>query len=201
MSRESMLASNPRKTLTVDFPLEKIKEAIGLISMLNNRYTLLSANETFNLYTFDAPESLSAGSFADISLSAPDENRTSITFEIRRKVGAFDYPQEISQAHWDIENLINTITAALQMTQADKDALKEKSRIKEASKEPGAGLSAYTCSKCKGRFYASRKGPLEYMLCPHCKEPKMVKWSMGCALTILFCVLSIIGFVIWLLVR
>lgn len=73
---------NPKKSLTVDFPLSQVKQAVQLIPALNSKYKLHESTEAFNQYTFAASETLNLGSYVDINLSSNSETRTDKTLPL-----------------------------------------------------------------------------------------------------------------------
>lgn len=118
--------SNPKKSLVIDFSIEKLKSTVEFIPLLNSKYKFNSKNEVFNSYTFEALEFLSLGVFADISFSRQDESRTEITIEIRRKIGAFDQAHEVSKANDHIAALFELISKCIVLTETKKKELETK---------------------------------------------------------------------------
>lgn len=116
---------NPKKSLVIDFSMEKLKSTIEYVVVLNTKYKLNSKNDVLNTYTFEALEFLSLGIFADISFSRIDELKTEVTIEIRRKVGAFDQAHEVSNANEHISTLFNLLSQCVvldevQITEMEK---------------------------------------------------------------------------------
>jgi|GEM_PF-1773116 hypothetical protein len=109
---------NPKKSLVIDFSIEKLKSTIEYVTVLNNTYKLNSKNDILNTYTFEAMEFLSLGIYADISFSKQDEGRTEVTIEIRRKVGAFDQAHEVSKANEHISTLFNLLSHCVVLDEA-----------------------------------------------------------------------------------
>jgi hypothetical protein len=52
---------NPKKTITIDFPLDKVKVSIERIEKLDKKYKFTKSNPIFNQTTFEATEFLSLG--------------------------------------------------------------------------------------------------------------------------------------------
>jgi len=109
---------NPKKSLVIDFSIDKLKSTIEYVTVLNNTYKLNSKNDILNTYTFEAMEFLSLGIYADISFSKQDEGRTEVTIEIRRKVGAFDQAHEVSKANEHISTLFNLLSHCVVLDEA-----------------------------------------------------------------------------------
>ena len=118
--------SNPKKSLVIDFSIEKLKSTVEFIPLLNSKYKLNSKNEILNSYTFEALEFLSLGIFADISFSRQDESRTEISIEIRRKIGAFDQAHEVSKANDHISVLFELISKCIVLTETEIKELETK---------------------------------------------------------------------------
>jgi hypothetical protein len=100
---------NPTKTITIDFPIEKVKEATRNIDKLMKFCHFREENDTFNSYKFSRSEFLSMGSLIDINLNSLSENKTQINIEISRQMGAFDEWVEVHKANKHIEETINSI--------------------------------------------------------------------------------------------
>jgi hypothetical protein len=124
--------SNPKKSLAVDFSIDKLKSTVEFIPLLNAKYKFSSKNEILNTYTFEALEFLSLGIFADISFSKQDESRTEITIEIRRKIGAFDQAHEVSKANDHIAKLFELISQCIVLNESEiKDLTSKKNSAPE----------------------------------------------------------------------
>ncbi|WP_228428119.1 TM2 domain-containing protein [Chryseobacterium oncorhynchi] len=123
---------NPTKTLYVDFPLERVKESVKNISILHSKYRFNSCNEIFNQYTYESYEFLSLGVYIDIILNSVTDNKTGISIEIRRKMGTFNEPHEVTHANQHIVNIVNYIARLTSMSLEEINILKAK---KEESKD------------------------------------------------------------------
>ena len=110
---------NPKKNLTVDFTLEKVRDSVKNIPLINSQYRFSSSNEIFNQYTYECFEFLSLGAFIDINLNSLTENKTEITIEIRRKVGTFNESHEVTNANNHIAKIINYIAQLIEMSAED----------------------------------------------------------------------------------
>lgn len=111
--------SNPKKTIAVDFPLDKVKIGVERIDKLSKQYKFTKSNPIFNQTTFEATELLSFGVYIDINLSSLNENKTEITIEIRRKIGSFDQAHEVTKANQHIENLFETLAKGISFSDAE----------------------------------------------------------------------------------
>jgi hypothetical protein len=117
---------NPKKNITIDFPIRKLKDTILFIPLTKDKkYKFTSKNDVLNLYTFEATEFLSLGVYIDISLSEVSEKKTSIEIEVRRKVGAFDQAHEVSNANQHITKILELISLCVNLTDEKIAKLKE----------------------------------------------------------------------------
>jgi hypothetical protein len=117
--------ANPTKKVTVEFPLNKVKEGVMNISKIFKKYRLEKQNQMFNQYTFDASEFLSLGVYIDVNLSQVADNRTDVQIEVRRKLGAFDNWVEVQNANEHIQKMIEGISKSLM---GDTKEVKEESK-------------------------------------------------------------------------
>jgi hypothetical protein len=118
--------ANPTKKVTVEFPLNKVKEGVMNISKIFKKYRLEKQNQMFNQYTFDASEFLSLGVYIDVNLSQVADNRTDVQIEVRRKLGAFDNWVEVQNANEHIQKMIEGISKSLM---GDTKEVKEESKL------------------------------------------------------------------------
>lgn len=131
---------NPKKTIQVDFPIEKIKNSILNIPLLNKNYKFSSSNEIFNQFTFESFEFLSIGVFLDFHLNYINENKTEINLEIRRKIGSFNQPAEITNANIHIEKLFKYIAQLTLMTNDEVTLLRQTTVTQPPVKKTGGCL-------------------------------------------------------------
>lgn len=115
---------NPKKILSVDFPIDKVRESVKNISVLSSKYKFNSSNEIFNQYTYESYEFLSLGVYIDINLNSVTDHKTEITIEIRRKLGTFNESHEVTHANNHIVNIINYIAQLTAMTSDEINSLK-----------------------------------------------------------------------------
>lgn len=106
---------NPKKTIQIDFPIEKVKLCIKNLSLINNKYKFQNSNEILNQYTFESYEFLSLGVYLDFHLNSINENKTEINVEIRRKVGTFNHAHEINNAADHFVKIFDAISKLLVM--------------------------------------------------------------------------------------
>jgi hypothetical protein len=104
---------NPKKTITIDFPIEKVKVAAKNINRVMKFCHLREENDMFNSYKFSRTEFLSMGAFININLLSVSQTRTQIDIEISRQMGAFDEWVEVQKAGKHLEDTINAIAYIL----------------------------------------------------------------------------------------
>jgi hypothetical protein len=104
---------NPKKSLTIDFPIEQVKKGVNNLYLIDNEYKLFNSNEIFNQYTFESLEFLSLGVYIDINLSNINENKTEITIEVRRKIGTFNQSHEVTNANNHIQLIIENLSKSI----------------------------------------------------------------------------------------
>ena len=100
---------NPRKTITIDFPIEQVKVAARNIDKVMQFCHFREENDMFNSYKFSRSEFLSLGAFININLSSVSNTKTQVDVEISRQLGAFDEWVEVQKANKHIEETINSI--------------------------------------------------------------------------------------------
>lgn len=104
---------NPKKSITIDFPINIVKKGILRIPKIENKYRLNNLNDAFNQITLDSFEVLSAGVYIDFGLVNLTENKTEINIEVRRKIGTFDQAFEVKRANDHIQKLINLLESVI----------------------------------------------------------------------------------------
>jgi DNA-directed RNA polymerase subunit RPC12/RpoP len=188
---------NPKKSITIDFPISKLKETIGFIPLTKDKaYKFTSKNEVFNLYTFEATECLSLGVYIDISLSEVSENKTTIDREVRRKIGAFDKAHEVTSANNHISKIIELISLCVSLTDENIASL-NKSTTKEQVQFNGfiskeENTSKYNCGVCKKEFYANIDKSNVWN-CPHCKTANLLKKEVSTKSLLIFAVVALVA--------
>jgi len=115
---------NPKKSIQVNFSLEKVKLSVKNISVLNNKYKFTNSNEIFNQYTYEAMEFLSLGVYIDINLNSVTEDKTEIVVEVRRKLGSFDQSHEVTKANEHLVKIFDCIANLTAKSEEEIEALK-----------------------------------------------------------------------------
>ena len=104
---------NPKKTVTIDFPIEKVKVAARNIDKVMKFCHFREENDMFNSYKFSRSEFLSLGALININLNSVSENKTQVDIEISRQIGAFDEWIEIDKANKHIGETINAMSSII----------------------------------------------------------------------------------------
>ena len=100
---------NPTKSITIDFPIQSVKDSIVNVPTALKFTHFRESNEMFNTYTFARTEFLSMGALINVNLTEISENKTQINIEIARQIGAFDNWVEVSKANQHITGFINAL--------------------------------------------------------------------------------------------
>jgi hypothetical protein len=197
--KETMIGAvpNPKKTITIDFPIKKLKETIVFIPLTKEKtFKFTSKNEVFNLYTFETTELLSLGVYIDISLSEVSENKTTIEIEVRRKIGAFDKSFEITNANSHISKIIELISLCVSLTDEKIESLKKSTTTEQVQlngfKSKEDNTQNYNCGVCKNVFYADINKSTIWT-CPHCKTPNLLKKQASTQSLIIFAVVALVA--------
>ena len=118
---------NPTKKVTIEFPISQVKDAVLNIPKVYKKYRLEKQNPMFNQYTLSASEFLSLGVFIDFNLTSVSDNRTDISIEVRRKMGAFDTWVEVQNANEHLQKMIEALTTVLSNPNTEVKEVKEES--------------------------------------------------------------------------
>ena len=105
---------NPKKTITIEFPIDQVMKSIPKISAASDtKYNVSEINAIFNQVTLDCVEFLSLGVYIDFNLVKKSDTSTEITIEIRRKIGSFDSDVEIQNANYHFTDLVNYLSSVI----------------------------------------------------------------------------------------
>jgi hypothetical protein len=114
---------NPTKKVTIDFPLDQVKEGVKRIPSLLKKYKMFKTNEAFNVYTLEASEFLSVGVYIDINLTSVADTRTEFNVEVKRKLGSFDHWVEVQNANEHIDKLITGLSKTMTSSSEELEKL------------------------------------------------------------------------------
>lgn len=117
---------NPKKSLTLERPIQEVNQALEHIPLYNKKYTLFKYDKLLNHFTYDASEFLSLGVYIDVNTTRQGEGTTEVTVEVRRKVGSFDQSVEITNANNHITKIFELLSESIQSDPTEKLAAVEK---------------------------------------------------------------------------
>ena len=132
---------NPKKSIEIDFSIDKITSTIEYLPLKNGKYKFTSKNEVLKTYRFEALEFLSLGVYIDISLSSINDTKSKIDIEVLRKVGAFDQSYEVTKANEHISTIATLISECIVLTTEEIQNLEEQRKRKAQSSNKGCGKS------------------------------------------------------------
>jgi hypothetical protein len=89
-----MITQSPRRELTLNFPIDKIKKSIAEITRLP-QFILRDKNELFGTYKVAIVRGFKVG-IMNITLNAVDENKSQCVFEMFNAVGGNTSPASFS---------------------------------------------------------------------------------------------------------
>lgn len=107
---------NLKKQIQFSKPIGKVLYACQHLQYLYPKYRLWKYNELANQVIYETTEFLSVGVFMDISLISKNQDFTLVEIEIRRKIGTFNQPHEVTYANQHIQKITTLISEAM-----DKD--------------------------------------------------------------------------------
>jgi hypothetical protein len=125
---------NPKKTVTVNFPIEQVKIAARNIDKVMQFCHFIEKNDMFASYKFSRSEFLSMGAFINIHLDSISENKTQVDIEISRKLGAFDEWVEVTKANRHLEETINAMSSIIQNGVPKAEPIVEAENLEPMSK-------------------------------------------------------------------
>ena len=111
---------NPKKTITIEFPIDQVMKSIPKISAASDtKYSVSEINAIFNQVTLECVEFLSLGVFIDFNLVKKSDTSTEVTIEIRRKIGSFNTDVEIQNANYHFTDLVNHLSSVIVLSDYD----------------------------------------------------------------------------------
>ena len=161
---------NPKKSVTVQFPFDDVKEGVKYIPDMFPSYSLFNLNDVMNIYTFSATETLSVGVYIDVAVVKLTDATTQIDIEIRRKIGAFDSMHEVHHGNTHIQNIVTLVSNFLGYTDEQKQTLRNKYKAEMASSTSFSGSTEFNCP-CGQKFYVDTTKKRR-AICPHCNTDR-----------------------------
>ncbi len=113
---------NPKKSITIDFPIEKVKQSISKIYITSGgKYRIHDENDILNQTTLECFEGLSLGVYIDFNMTKVSDTSTEITIEIRRKLGSFDNSIEVQNANYHFQDLTKYLSEIVKLSDEEFD--------------------------------------------------------------------------------
>jgi hypothetical protein len=186
---------NPKKSVTIQFPFDDVKEGVKYIADMFPKYSLFNSNEVMNIYTFSATETLSVGVYIDVAIVKVSDATTQLDIEVRRKIGAFDSMHEVHHGNTHIQNVITLVSNFLGYSDAQKQVLRDKYKADMASTTSFPGSTEFNCP-CGQKFHADNTKKRR-AICPHCNKdlslPAPAKAPIGGCMVIIASALGILS--------
>ena len=111
---------NPKKTITIEFPIDQVMKSIPKISAASDtKYSVSEINAIFNQVTLECSEFLSLGVYIDFNLVKKSDTSTEVTIEIRRKIGSFDTDVEVQRASYHFTDLVKYLSEVIILSDTD----------------------------------------------------------------------------------
>lgn len=139
---------NPKRQLTVNFSIERVKEALKLSHhyLLDIKEDRSKYDDVLNIYYLHFSESLSLGAMIVILMKPISGEETVLDFEVQREFGSYDSDVEVTYANQQLNNLCETLSKILSMDETDLEKLRTgqmtilDSEKKSAKGNVGCGL-------------------------------------------------------------
>lgn len=109
----SNLVQNPIKTVNVNFPIDKVKQALEFVDKSSPNFTLKASNNILNSYKFgnrDGFSMIGEGNVVDVNLDTVEENKTSIQIEGSRLIGAINSTTENMSVKDGMDELLTLVS-------------------------------------------------------------------------------------------
>lgn len=104
---------NPKKEITIQRNLIEVSNAVEGINLLHPKYKLTKKDDVLNIVTLETTEFLSIGAIIDVDYRRYSETATVLTVEVRRKIGSFNQPHEITLANQHIAKILDLVSEGL----------------------------------------------------------------------------------------
>lgn len=116
--------ANPKRSLTINFSIAKIKQAITLCNHYVKDIEKCTPDDVLNIYTLHFSERLSLGSNMIVQLNALDPEKTQLEIEMQRAAGSYDSSVEIDYANRQINYFCEALSKILSMSDEDVEKLR-----------------------------------------------------------------------------
>lgn len=106
-----MIVQNPKNEFTVNFSIEKVKEAVSKLE--NNSCTIIKNDSVLNEIVFHDKEKLGVGYHVSFTLNKKSENDTAVTIEVSRNLTTLNTSAEVAIANNKLKRFTNELSAIL----------------------------------------------------------------------------------------
>lgn len=129
------IINNPTKSIVLNAPIEMVEKALDSIqqtlSKVNiNNLTLDKKVSLTNSYELSASEPLSMGSQVLVNIQ-PQDGKTQLNMEVRRKMGAFNTSVEIQLAGQHMDKVLKAIE--LYLNPPSEEEVQKQAQINESA--------------------------------------------------------------------
>ncbi len=109
------MIQNPKKTMVLNFSIEKIKRCTKQIYKFyyDIENGMCKFDDVLNIYKFKCKERLSTGSMLVLTMSEQGENKTQIEIEMQRIIGSYDADHEVQLANNHINTFLELLSSLL----------------------------------------------------------------------------------------
>ncbi len=117
--------NNPKRTLIVNYPIERVKHALRLcyIYFTDINKDRCKYDDILNIYTLHCAERLSFGANMIVIIEELDPNKTKLEFEMQRCSGSYDSSIEIQNANQQMNYLCDALSKILSMSDEELESL------------------------------------------------------------------------------
>jgi ribulose 1,5-bisphosphate carboxylase large subunit-like protein len=106
-----MIVQNPKREITVNFPIDKVKEAI--LKIQKKGCDVIKNDEILNEIVFHDKEKLGLGYHVSFTLLSKSENETNIIVEVSRNMTTLNTNVEVGIANNKLKRFVDEFSAHL----------------------------------------------------------------------------------------
>ena len=113
--RRGQLINNPKKEISLDFTRERIIDALRSVSVVNEKYSVLKDDKVLNIIVLKKKGIVDIMNHFEFQFSFEEvsKNKTKMTIECSRFIGAFDTAGEITEATLFMDTILDAISVLL----------------------------------------------------------------------------------------
>jgi len=127
------LIPNPTTKLSIDYPIDKVKQACNFIAASSPNFTLKESNEVFNSFKFGNKDGISLldENILDVRLNQDGDNTTSIDIEGSKLMGAVNSSTELQMLKSGTDDFLDILSKLVSSENIEETAKTLASTIKE----------------------------------------------------------------------